>query len=121
MSRPLRVALTLVVSAAAVTYILYKIDLGKTAHILGSASVPWVVASAALTLVTVPPMASTKRAWMAAAARPASCWNMIERARAANGLPNGGRGVYGPARSMNSAILGSAALMAATAAVTSSG
>ena len=57
MSRPLRVALTLVVSAAAVTYILYKIDLGKTAHILGSASVPWVVASAALTLVTVPPMA----------------------------------------------------------------
>jgi glycosyltransferase 2 family protein len=57
MSRPLRVALTLVVSAAAVTYILHKIDLGKTAHILGSASVPWVIASAALTLVTVPPMA----------------------------------------------------------------
>jgi uncharacterized membrane protein YbhN (UPF0104 family) len=57
MKRPLRVALTLVVTAAAVTYILYKIDLGKTAHILGTASVPWVLASAALTLVTVPPMA----------------------------------------------------------------
>jgi glycosyltransferase 2 family protein len=57
MKRPLRVALTLVVSAAAVGYILYKIDVGKTAHILGSASVPWVLASLALTYVTVPPMA----------------------------------------------------------------
>src|SRR5206468_379534 len=38
-------------------YILHKIDLGKTARILGDASVPWVVLSAALTLVTVPPMA----------------------------------------------------------------
>jgi uncharacterized membrane protein YbhN (UPF0104 family) len=57
MRRSLRVVLTLVVSAAAVTYILYKIDLGKTAHILGSASVPWLVASAALTLITVSPMA----------------------------------------------------------------
>ena len=57
MNRPLRVAATLVVSALAVAYILLKIDLGKTAHILGSASVPWVIASAFLTLVTVPPMA----------------------------------------------------------------
>ena len=57
MSRPLRIAATLVVSSLAVAYILVKIDLGKTAHILGSASVPWVVASAARTLVTVPPMA----------------------------------------------------------------
>ena len=57
MNRPLRVALTLLVTAAAVAYILFKIDLGKTAHILGSASVPWVLASIVLTLVTVPPMA----------------------------------------------------------------
>ena len=57
MKRPLRVALTLLVTAAAVTYILVKIDLGKTAHILGSASVPWVLASVVLTLITVPPMA----------------------------------------------------------------
>jgi uncharacterized protein (TIRG00374 family) len=57
MKRPLRVAATLLVSALAVAYILNKIDLGKTAHILGSASVPWVVLSAVLTLVTVPPMA----------------------------------------------------------------
>src|SRR5581483_8134644 len=32
-------------------------DLGKTAHVIGSASIPWLVLSAALTLVTVPPMA----------------------------------------------------------------
>jgi uncharacterized membrane protein YbhN (UPF0104 family) len=57
MSRPLRVAATLLVSALAVAYIIHKIDLGKTARILGDASVPWVVASAVLTLVTVPPMA----------------------------------------------------------------
>jgi uncharacterized protein (TIRG00374 family) len=57
MKRPLRVAATLLVSALAIAYILNKIDLGKTAHILGSASVPWVVLSVVLTLVTVPPMA----------------------------------------------------------------
>ena len=57
MKRPIRIAATLVVTSLAVAYILLKIDLGKTAHILGSASVPWVVASAVLTLVTVPAMA----------------------------------------------------------------
>jgi uncharacterized protein (TIRG00374 family) len=57
MNRPLRVALTLIVTGAAVAYILYKIDLGKTAHIIGSASVPWILISIFFTLVTVPPMA----------------------------------------------------------------
>jgi uncharacterized membrane protein YbhN (UPF0104 family) len=57
MKRWLRVAATLLVTAAAVAYILSKVDLGKTAHIIGSASVPWLVLSALLTLVTVPPMA----------------------------------------------------------------
>jgi glycosyltransferase 2 family protein len=57
MTRPLRVALTLLVTAAAVAYILVKIDLGKTAHIIGSASVPWLVAMVVLTAITVPPMA----------------------------------------------------------------
>ncbi len=57
MRRPLRIVATLLVSALAVAYILHKIDLGKTAHILGSASVPWIVLSTVLTLVTVPPMA----------------------------------------------------------------
>jgi uncharacterized protein (TIRG00374 family) len=57
MKRPVRVALTLVVLAAAVGYIVYKVDLRKTLDILRSASVPWLIASAVLTLVTVPPMA----------------------------------------------------------------
>ena len=52
MSRRLRVVATLIVTAAAVAYIVSKVDLGKTLHILGSASVPWLVASAALTLAT---------------------------------------------------------------------
>jgi hypothetical protein len=57
MSKPLRVVLTLLVTGAAVAYILYKIDLGKTAHTLASASVPWVLVSIFFTLITVPPMA----------------------------------------------------------------
>jgi len=57
MKRGLRVLATLIVSSLAVAYILLKIDLGKTVRILGNASPAWVVASAILTLVTVPPMA----------------------------------------------------------------
>ncbi|HVU79727.1 MAG TPA: lysylphosphatidylglycerol synthase transmembrane domain-containing protein [Gaiellaceae bacterium] len=57
MKRRLRVLATLIVTSAAVAYILSKIDVGKTLHIIGSASIPWLVLSAALTLVTVPPMA----------------------------------------------------------------
>jgi uncharacterized protein (TIRG00374 family) len=55
--RGVRVAATLVVTGAAVAYILSKIDLRKTFDIIGNASLPWLVLSAALTLVTVPPMA----------------------------------------------------------------
>jgi uncharacterized protein (TIRG00374 family) len=57
MRRSLRIAATLAVTALAVAYILFKIDLGKTAHILGSASPGWIALSVVLTLVTVPPMA----------------------------------------------------------------
>jgi len=57
MKRWLRVAATLLVTAGAVAYILLKIDLGKTVHIIGSASPWWIALSAVLTLVTVPPMA----------------------------------------------------------------
>ena len=57
MKRWLRVALTLIVSSLAVAYILHKIDLHKTFDILGNASVPWVLLSVFLTIVTVPPMA----------------------------------------------------------------
>src|SRR5438552_3570277 len=57
MKRPVKVAATLLVTALAVAYILSKVDLGKTKDILTSASVPWVLLSAVLTVVTVPPMA----------------------------------------------------------------
>jgi uncharacterized protein (TIRG00374 family) len=53
----LRVAATLLVTATAVAYVLSKIDLGKTWDILRSASAGWILLSAALTIVTVPPMA----------------------------------------------------------------
>jgi glycosyltransferase 2 family protein len=57
MKRWLRPVATVVVSAAAGAYILVKIDIDKTLHIIGSASVPWVLISVFFTLVTVPPMA----------------------------------------------------------------
>jgi uncharacterized protein (TIRG00374 family) len=57
MKRWLRVAATLLVTAAAVAYVLFKIDLGKTLHIIGSASPWWLAFSAVMTLGTVPPMA----------------------------------------------------------------
>ena len=57
MKRSLKVVATLLVTSLAVAYILSKVDLGKTKDILESASVPWLLLSAALTVVTVPPMA----------------------------------------------------------------
>jgi glycosyltransferase 2 family protein len=57
MKRWLRPVATVLVSSAAVAYILTKIDLDKTWHIISTASVPWLLLSALLTLVTVPPMA----------------------------------------------------------------
>jgi len=57
MKRTLRIAATILISGAAVAYILTRIDVGKTLHIIGSASPGWLLLSAALTLVTVPPMA----------------------------------------------------------------
>jgi len=56
MTRPLKIAATLLVTSLAVAYIVSKVDLGKTKDIITSASVPWLLVSAALTLVTVPPM-----------------------------------------------------------------
>jgi uncharacterized membrane protein YbhN (UPF0104 family) len=57
MRRSVKVGATLLVTSLAVAYILSKVDLGKTKDILTSASVPWVLLSAVLTVVTVPPMA----------------------------------------------------------------
>jgi len=57
MKHPYRVAGSLVVSGLAIWYILSQIDVGKTAHVVGSASLGWIALSAFLTVITVPPMA----------------------------------------------------------------
>ena len=56
MSRRVRLAATLVVSALAVGYILLKIDVRKTLDIIGNASPAWVALSAFLILITIVPM-----------------------------------------------------------------
>jgi uncharacterized protein (TIRG00374 family) len=66
MKRWIRVLATLIVTGGAVAYILSKVDLGKTVDIIESASLPWLLLSAALTLVTVPPMAWRWRRLLAA-------------------------------------------------------
>src|SRR5439155_26574812 len=55
-SRWVRVAATLAVTALAGGYIFWKIDVRKTIHIIGSASVGWLALSAFLILITVAPM-----------------------------------------------------------------
>ncbi|MBV8599632.1 MAG: flippase-like domain-containing protein [Actinobacteria bacterium] len=52
-----RVGATVVVTGAAIAYIVSKIDLGKTAHIIGNADPGWLALTALLTFVTVPPQA----------------------------------------------------------------
>ncbi|HEY1513203.1 MAG TPA: lysylphosphatidylglycerol synthase transmembrane domain-containing protein [Gaiellaceae bacterium] len=56
MKRSTKIAATLLVTSVAVAYILSKVDVAKTKDIITSASVPWLLVSGALTLVTVPPM-----------------------------------------------------------------
>lgn len=56
-SRWLRVLATLVVTGLAALYIVSKINVGKTAHTIGSADLAWLGVSVVLTVVTVPPMA----------------------------------------------------------------
>jgi glycosyltransferase 2 family protein len=52
-----RVALTLVVTGLCTAYILWKIDLGKTGHVLGDASAAWWLLSLAIMVGSVWPMA----------------------------------------------------------------
>jgi len=55
--RWLRIVLTLVVTGGCTAYIFWKIDIGKTAHILASARVGYFLLAVGLALLTVPPMA----------------------------------------------------------------
>jgi uncharacterized protein (TIRG00374 family) len=56
MNRKVRLAATLAVSALAIGYIVLKINIGQTLHILGSADQAWVAVSAFLILITILPM-----------------------------------------------------------------
>jgi uncharacterized protein (TIRG00374 family) len=56
-SKWVRLAATLVVTGLAVTYILTKIHLARTGHIIANADPAWLALSAFLTVVTVPPQA----------------------------------------------------------------
>ena len=55
--RLLRIVGTLVVTGLCAAYLIWKIDLGRTGHELASASLPYLLASLALMVVTVWPMA----------------------------------------------------------------
>ena len=64
--RTLRAAGTLVVTGLAVAYIVWKIDLRETAHVLAHASVGWWLASLGIWVVSVWPLAWRWR-WLLAA------------------------------------------------------
>jgi len=53
-NRWFRLGATVVVTGLAATYIVLKIDVGKTAHIIGTASLWWLLLCLLLTFVTVP-------------------------------------------------------------------
>jgi glycosyltransferase 2 family protein len=55
--RVLRIVLTLAVTGLCTAYILWKIDIGKTAHILASARFGYFLLAVAIMAFTIPPMA----------------------------------------------------------------
>jgi glycosyltransferase 2 family protein len=57
MKRPLRVSLTLLVTGLCVAYLIWKIDLGETVHVIADADPWYLLLALALMLVTVLPMA----------------------------------------------------------------
>jgi glycosyltransferase 2 family protein len=57
MSRPLRVALTLVVTGLCAAYVLWKIDLGRTVDVIADADPIYLLLALAIMVVTILPMA----------------------------------------------------------------
>ncbi|HKF14571.1 MAG TPA: lysylphosphatidylglycerol synthase transmembrane domain-containing protein [Gaiellaceae bacterium] len=57
MSRPLRVALTLLVTSLATAYVIWKIDLARTIEIIGETRLGYFAAALAITIATTWPMA----------------------------------------------------------------
>lgn len=58
MSRSLRVGGTIVLTAAAIAYLVWKIDLGTTVDLLADADLGWFVLGAAIMILTVPVLAA---------------------------------------------------------------
>ena len=58
MSRGLRLVGTIVLTAAAVAYLVWKIELGTTLDVLGQTELGWFVLSAAIMVLTVPVLAA---------------------------------------------------------------
>ena len=52
MSRPLRVALTLLVTSLAAAYVIWKIDLSRTLEIIGETRLEYFAAALAITIAT---------------------------------------------------------------------
>jgi uncharacterized membrane protein YbhN (UPF0104 family) len=65
-SRPVRIVVTLAVTGACLTYILWQLDVGRTARILVHANLGWFAASVAVMAAGVPPMAWRWRQLLAA-------------------------------------------------------
>jgi len=57
MSRPIRVALTLIVTGLCTAYVLWQIDLSRTAEVLGDADIGYLLLALFLMVVTILPMA----------------------------------------------------------------
>jgi glycosyltransferase 2 family protein len=57
-TRGVRIAGTLVLTGAAVAYLVWKVDLGTTLDVLGDASLAWFVLAAAIMVLTVPVLAA---------------------------------------------------------------
>jgi glycosyltransferase 2 family protein len=55
--RVLRTCATLLVTGLAVAYILWKVDLGETLHVIANASIGWLLASFAIWVLSVWPLA----------------------------------------------------------------
>jgi len=55
--RRVRLVATIVVTGLAALYLISKVDLGQTLHIIGSANRWWLLLSLVLTFITVPPQA----------------------------------------------------------------
>ena len=65
MSRPLRVAATLLLTGLAIAYLVWKVDIRETADVLAEADPWWFLLAVAIMILTVVPMAERWRRLLA--------------------------------------------------------